>query len=101
MILIPSGMAESDGGSAETVVLTDPLIPRHPRQAFGQAHTAMFIAPRPVTGSGRLADSYERAVSNGCAREVSTDSRQGTVRIARIVPRSPMPHPIRHGAGSI
>ena len=45
MILIPSGMAEYDGGSAETVVLTDPLIPRHPRQAFGQAHTAMFCRP--------------------------------------------------------
>ena len=101
MILIPSGIAESDGGSAETVVLTDPLIPRHPRQAFGLAHKAMLIAPIPVAGSGWPTDSYERAVSNGCAHEVSTDSRQGTVRVARFFPRSPMPHPTRHGAGSI
>ncbi len=50
MIMIPSGMAESDGGSAETVVLTDPLDPRHPRQAHGQAQTAMLIASMTVAG---------------------------------------------------
>ncbi len=50
MIMIPSGMAESDGGSEETVVLTDPLDPRHPRQAFGQGLTAMLIASVPMAG---------------------------------------------------
>jgi len=99
MIMIPSGMAESDGGTEETVVLTDPPGSRHPRQAHGQAHMAALAAPLPMVGLVRLIDFYERAVLNGCAHEVSSDSRQGTVRVARFSSRTPMPPFIRHDAG--
>jgi hypothetical protein len=61
MMLTPSGMAESDGGSVETVVLTDPPDTRHARQARGLAQIAMFHRLYAVAGSVRLIDS-ERAV---------------------------------------
>jgi hypothetical protein len=61
---------------------------------------AMQIASVPVAGLVWRIDFYERAVLNGCAHEVSSGSRQGTVRIARIFTRSPMLHPTPHGDGS-
>jgi hypothetical protein len=54
-------MAESDGGSVETVVLTDPLDPRHPRQARGQAQTAMFHRSY-ADGQLSLAHRFRKAV---------------------------------------
>ena len=50
MILIPSGMAESDGGSAETVVLTDPLVLPSPSTGFRTGSYGDFIAFIPATG---------------------------------------------------
>jgi len=88
MILIPSGMAESDGGSEETVVLTDPHGTRHPDRPADRTIWRR-LSPLADGRFRRLIDIYERAVLNGCAREVSFDLRFCTVRIARFSSRTP------------
>jgi hypothetical protein len=53
----------------------------------------------PVASFVWLIDFYERAVLNGCAHEVSSGSRHGTIPIVRSFPRSPMPIFIQHDDG--
>ncbi|MGO4571796.1 hypothetical protein [Microvirga sp. 2TAF3] len=62
MIMIPSGMADSGGGSVETVVLTDPLDSRHPRQAHGQVQMAIILAFNTPVASSIWRIDFERAV---------------------------------------
>ena len=79
MMTIPSGMADSGGESVETVVLTDPPAPSPSstgsRTGSDGDDFALYARWSVQTGS-----SISKGPSlNGCASEVSSDSRPGTV----------------------